>query len=80
MHRPVFLILMRTLHHFDDAVFFHLDGHPVLHIGQEFIAEAVDHRHVGVCPEGGEDRPGAMPPVVEPMVSGRQSALPSMDF
>ena len=32
----------RISHHFDDAVFFHLDGHPVLHIGQEFIAEAVD--------------------------------------
>ena len=51
-------VLMRVLHHFDDAVFFHLDGHPVLHIGQEFIAEAVDDGHIGVRPEGGEDRPG----------------------
>ena len=48
----------RISHHFDDAVFFHLDGHPVLHIVKEFIPEAVDDGHIGVCPEGGEDRPG----------------------
>ena len=48
----------RRSHHLDDAVLFHLDGHAVLYIGQEFVPEAVDDGHIGVRPEGGEDRPG----------------------
>ena len=43
----------------DEAVFFDGDGHAVFHVGQELLAQAVDHGHVhAVEPHGGQDGAG----------------------
>ena len=53
--RAVFLGLVDL----DEAVFFDGDGHAVFHVGQELLAQAVDHGHVhAVEPHGGQDGAG----------------------
>ena len=43
----------------DEAVFFDGDGHAVFHVGQELLAQAVDHGHIhAVEPHGGQDGAG----------------------
>ena len=103
--RGIVCFLAGSVRKLDHAVFLDLDGHAVLDLVEEPVAQSVDRRDVVGRPDGGEDRAGrrqridrlgeqqragiavddrrvisTMPPVVEPIVCGRQSATPTVLF